>query len=258
MLRQCQSICLHGVRGPSLRSGRRGYNRGVQVVDGIHEITYGFVQSYLVEDGDRLTLIDTGVANQADAVLEAIAGIGRQPGDLREIVLTHGHVDHTGSAADLAEHTGATVLAHSLDAQVIRGEAVICPPILSDLERPYAEEAASRVVPSPPCPVDRELGDGDRLDIAGGARVMHLPGHTPGSIAIYLQERRILFCGDAVASLNGRPIVGFFNCDPDQARESFLGLAEIDVDVACFGHGTALVGDASASFRRLARHLARR
>ena len=112
--------------------------------------------------------------------------------------------------------------------------------------------AASRVTPAPSCAVDRELEDGHRLDIGGGAVVMHVPGHTPGSIALHLPAERTLICGDAVASLNGRPIVGFFNCDPEQARGSFLRLAELDIDSAYFGHGTPLMSDAAAAFRRLA------
>jgi glyoxylase-like metal-dependent hydrolase (beta-lactamase superfamily II) len=229
----------------------------MEIVPGIHEINYGFVQSYLIEDADRLTLIDTGIAGQAQAVIDEITRLGRAPSDLREIVLTHAHVDHTGSAAELVSRTGAQVLAHRLDVPVVRGDQEICPPILSELERPYAEQAMSRVDPAAPCHVDRVLDEGNELDVDGGGTVLHVPGHTPSSIAILTRKRRALFCGDAVASLNERPIVGFFNCDPALARRSFERLAELDFDIACFGHGTALGQDAASSFRRLAERLAR-
>jgi glyoxylase-like metal-dependent hydrolase (beta-lactamase superfamily II) len=227
----------------------------MEIVDGIHAIDYDFVSAYLVEDRDHLTLIDTGVADAAVKVLDEIARIGRKPSDLQQIVLTHAHFDHTGSVADLVELTGAAVLVHRLDAPVARGDAAICPPILSDLERPYAEQASSRVLPAAPCAVDRELDDGDVIEISEGATVVHVPGHTPGSIALYLWRQRALICGDAVASLNGRPIVGFFNCDPEQAARSFARLAEMDFDVACFGHGDPLLGDGARAFRRLAERL---
>jgi glyoxylase-like metal-dependent hydrolase (beta-lactamase superfamily II) len=229
----------------------------MEIVAGIHAIDYDFVSAYLIEDRDRLTLIDTGVADTAGNVLNEIARIGRTPADLRQIVLTHAHFDHTGSVAELAAITGAAVLAHRLDAPVVRGDAEICPPVLSELERPYAEQASSRVLPAAPCAVHRELDDGDSIEIGDGATVIHVPGHTPGSIALYLRRQRALICGDAVAALNGRPIVGFFNCDPEQAARSFARLAELEFDVACFGHGDPLLADSALAFRRLAERLAR-
>jgi glyoxylase-like metal-dependent hydrolase (beta-lactamase superfamily II) len=221
----------------------------------VHAVNYGFVQSYLIEERDRLTLVDTGVAQQPRPVLELIAGLGRMPADLKLIVLTHGHADHTGSAAELVERLGAEVVAHRADAPVIRGEAEICPPVLSDLERPYAEQAASRVVPAPPCHVDVEVAGGEELDVWGGLRVIHVPGHTPGSIALYATATRTLFCGDTVASIEGRPILGFFNCDPARTAQSFRALAELDVEAAYFGHGPPVLQDAGAALCRVAERL---
>jgi glyoxylase-like metal-dependent hydrolase (beta-lactamase superfamily II) len=227
----------------------------VEITEGIHAIDYGFVRSYLIEDRDRLTLIDTGVPSAAARVIDEIGRIGRKPSELREIVLTHGHFDHAGSVADLVALTGASVLAHRLDAPVIRGDAEMCPPVLSTVERPYAEQAGWRTKSFPAACVDHELDDGERLDIKGGATVVYVPGHTPGSLAVYLPSKRALFCGDTIASLNGNPIVGFFNCDSEEIRRSLVRIAEMDFDIAYFGHGDPLSRDASAALRRLADHL---
>ncbi len=89
-----------------------------------------------------------------------------------------------------------------------------------------------------------------------GARVVHVPGHTPGSIAVYVPEEKLLFTGDAVErDPNENLIVGMFNLDQTQAVVSFKKLAALDFEVACLGHGTPAKEDASEEFRRLAAEL---
>ena len=117
------------------------------------------------------------------------------------------------------------------------------------------EQAASRVVPAPACAVTRELEDGDRIDNGSGATVVHVPGHTPGSIAVHLPADGVLICGDTVASLNGRPIVGFFNCDPAQTRRSFVRIAGLQFHAAYFGHGAPLLEGARNAFEKVAARL---
>jgi glyoxylase-like metal-dependent hydrolase (beta-lactamase superfamily II) len=229
----------------------------MEVVAGVHAIDFGAVWAYLYEERDRLTLIDAGIAGRADDVLEAVESLGRKPADLRQIVVTHYHADHFGAAAALIERTGAVLLAHALDAPVVRGDAPEPLPVLSDGERPYYQQAIATTPPAPRCVVDRELQDGDEIDLDGGARVIHVPGHTAGSIAVYVPARRLLFSGDAAARLpDGTLLHGVFNVDPAQTRASFAKLAQLDIEVACFGHGAPLDKDASYAFRRLAEKLA--
>jgi glyoxylase-like metal-dependent hydrolase (beta-lactamase superfamily II) len=100
--------------------------------------------------------------------------------------------------------------------------------------------------------------DGDELEIEGGAQVVHVPGHTAGSIAIYVPKRRMLFTGDAAARMpDGEVIVGVFNVDLQQAKASFRRLAELDFGAAFFGHGAPMDKDASLAFRKLAERLGR-
>jgi glyoxylase-like metal-dependent hydrolase (beta-lactamase superfamily II) len=150
------------------------------------------------------------------------------------------------------------VLVHRLDADVVRGLAPEPPPVfVTDAERKAGELVIPLVPPAPPCRVDRELEDGDEIDLAGGARVIHAPGHTAGSIAVYVPSRRVLFSGDSVErDLEDNVIVGVFNADPAQARASARKLAELDVEVACFGHGRPLAKDAALDLRRFANALA--
>ena len=227
-----------------------------EIIAGVHAIDLGIVYAYLYQEADRLTLIDTGLTTSAEEVLGAIKSIGCRQEQLQQIVVTHSHADHSGALAELVERTGARVLAHALDAPVVRGDQPEPPAVLSALEQEYYERISKDVPPALPCSVDRELVGGDEIDLDGGAQVVHVPGHTVGSIALYLPRRKLLFAGDAAARMpEGQVIVGVFNVDTEEARRSFRRLAQLDVDVVCFGHGAPLDRDASRAFRRLAEKL---
>ena len=220
----------------------------MEVIAGVHTIEgLGIGRAYLYLEADSLTLIDTGLAGSADRILAAIEALGRRPQDLRQVVVTHHHRDHAGSLADVVERTDAQVLVHAIDAPVVRGDAP--PPVPAGI----GALLARRAQPAKPARVDRELQDGDEIDLDGRATVVHVPGHTAGSIALYLPARRLLFAGDAATGVLGvgAPAgpFGMFNENASQVKDSFRKLAALDFDVACFGHGKPLDRDASREFR---------
>lgn len=153
------------------------------------------------------------------------------------IVLTHFHQDHVGSAAEVRAWSGAEVVAHAADAPIVRGDAPGPFPDLLPAERELLAQVTAGMPPAPPCPVDREVGDGELLAFGGGARVVHAPGHTDGSIAIHLPGPRVLFTGDTVAESGGAVVLGPFNLDRHLALESYRLLTAFDVDLALVGHG---------------------
>jgi len=225
---------------------------------GVFFLEFGVGHAYLWDWGDGLTLVDTSLPGSAEVILAAIASIGRAPHDLTEIVLTHFHADHAGSAAELVARTGASVIAHTADAPVIRGQAPQPPPTLTEFERPLAAAlfGDSTKLPGPPAPpvvVDREVQDGDTT--AGGGTIVGVPGHTPGSIALFLPRLRVLFTGDTLASGDGAPVLGPFNVDRLSAIESIRKQARLEYDVACFGHGKPIVGAASRKVLAMVRSL---
>jgi glyoxylase-like metal-dependent hydrolase (beta-lactamase superfamily II) len=202
-------------------------------------------QLYAWRDDDAVTLIDTGVPGSGAAILSAVPGVN-------QIVLTHGHVDHSGSAGELHEATAAPVFAGAGDAAAIRTGAALPPAVFEDWEVPiYQRVSVGLPDTAPPVPVERELVDGDLLDFGGGAEILAIPGHTEGSIAIHLPQHGVLFAGDTIANVS-TVILGTFNQDRAQAVASFHRLAALDVEVACFGHGEPIAAGAGDRIREVA------
>ncbi len=231
----------------------------MEIIPGVHAINKLSVgRAYLYAESDRLTLIDSGLPNSADKIFTAIEALGRKREDVRQVIITHYHNDHAGSLADVVDRSGAQVLAHPLDAPVLRGERAPAPANTNAIMRRLLALTDPGLRAPRAVRVDRELNDGDEVDLDGGARIIHTPGHTPGSISVYLPGRRLLFAGDVVANLFGvRPPVGWFTEDRAAARASIAKLAELEFDVALFGHGPPLDKEASRAFRKLASKLGR-
>ncbi|MFF1512197.1 MBL fold metallo-hydrolase [Streptomyces sp. NPDC058326] len=212
----------------------------------LHLLDFSIGQAYLWRDEEELTLIDAGWTGTAAGTAAAIRAAGLDPGRLRRIVLTHCHRDHVGSAQELADRHGAEILAHRLDAPVIRGEAPVPEPDLLDWEVPLFENGLT-VPDAPPTRVDREVEDGEELGFGDGARVVHTPGHTPGSLAVHLPRHGVLFTGDTVASVQGVTF-GVFHVDRALALESMRRLAKLAPSVLCCGHGAPVTADTAALF----------
>jgi glyoxylase-like metal-dependent hydrolase (beta-lactamase superfamily II) len=215
----------------------------VAITPTISMLRFEVVNSYAVRFDAGFAVIDTGPLGSEGPILAALAQLD-DSASLRQIVLTHSHKDHAGSARALAEETGATLLAGARDAPVIAGAREEPAPVITTEERPFYDRIAPLIPPSPPVHVDRVLREGDDLGWDRPTEVIEVPGHTAGSIAIHLPDERVLLTGDNVASLGGRAILGPFNVVRQEAIASFRRLAEMDVDIACFGHGDPIVGDA--------------
>ncbi|WP_299564555.1 MBL fold metallo-hydrolase [uncultured Mycolicibacterium sp.] len=206
-------------------------------------------QVYLWCDGAEVTVIDTGRPGSGSAILAHAAELGT----VTRIVLTHGHVDHAGAAAELHRATGAPVLVGAGDADVVRAGDPMPPPVFADGERELHERlAADLPAAAPAAPVHRELADGDVLDFGGGARVLAVPGHTDGSIALHLPEYGVLFTGDTVANV-GEPAPGVFNRDRARMLAGLDRLARLDVETVCFGHGDPIATGGGDRLRAIQR-----
>lgn len=223
----------------------------MQVADGIHRLTQGVVNFYLVEDGGRLTLVDAGAPGDWDELARTVGALGRTLDDLETVLLTHAHSDHTGFAERARTDARAVVRIHRADEDMARTGAA--PKNESSAARYLLRAEAYRtlfglmrrkglkVVPIQELAV---FEDGETLDVPGRPRVVHTPGHTEGSCAIWFERQRALVTGDALATRNpltGRtgPQIGpdGLNADSERALRSLDGLAPLPVDLVLTGHG---------------------
>lgn len=169
----------------------------------VHAVPMGLAMAYLIESDAGLVLVDAGFPRQERRVLRRMHRLGRR--DLRLIFVTHAHLDHYGSAAALRRETGARIAVHRADGQAMaRGET----PLGSTRGRGRLTQALLPLLlpllGPEPTPADLLLEDGDDLGVEGlDARVLHTPGHTPGSSCLVVGGR-VAFAGDLL-STTGRP-----------------------------------------------------
>ena len=213
----------------------------------------GRVRSFLLETNGELTLVDTLFEDDGAAVLAAIRAIGRSPSDLKRIVLTHAHRSHLGGLAALKRATGATVLAHEWEADIVSGDrpaqSVGLKPTAPLRTYPFQVGIFLNRPRHRPCPIDESVEDGAAI---GPLRVLHVPGHSPGHLAFHWEERRLLLSGDAIATWPrfeaGWPA---FTLNRDQHAESIRRLAELDAAIVGVGHGDPITDGAADRVRSL-------
>ncbi|MFP4321200.1 MAG: MBL fold metallo-hydrolase [Anaerolineales bacterium] len=168
-----------------------------QITPHLTQLTkYMMINCYLVHEDDGYTLVDTAVANSAEAILEAA---GQTP--IRRIVLTHAHIDHVGSLEELRPRLMETdILCSARTARLMSGDHSL------DADEPQAKlRGGYPIVQTPPTHL---LNDGDMV---GSLRVVPAPGHTPGQIALFDTRDQTLIAGDAFSSIGGLTVSGKFN-----------------------------------------------
>ena len=221
-----------------------------EIVPGLYAISLRIVNAFLLETDEGLTLIDTGVPGSDGRIVEAIAGLGWEPADVQQILVSHCHADHTGSLVALKGVTVAPASMHPIDAELVRqGEtqrpAVAGPGLVNGLMHRIMSRRKSPRLPK--LVIENELRDGQELE--SGLRVIHAPGHTAGQVVLLWPEHGgVLIAADAASNMLGLGYAPIYE-DLEQGRRTLVMLGGLDFEVACFGHGGAITHDAARRFR---------
>jgi glyoxylase-like metal-dependent hydrolase (beta-lactamase superfamily II) len=217
--------------------------RAVPLADDVWRIPTApadLVNSFALRDADgSVTLVDAGLRMMASPrILAGLAEIGAAPTDVTRIVVTHAHGDHAGGLAEVLEATGAEVHSHERDAIYLRdGQA----PQVDRSIRGGRLANRLRMKKLPKVVVSEEFAHGSVLPVAGGLRVIHTPGHTPGHVSLLHEPSGVLITGDAVFNVRGlRWPPSWFCTDATMNRRSADLLGDLDYEVAAFTHGAEI------------------
>lgn len=196
-------------------------------------------------------LIDTGMPGNAQNIIDYVNSINRKPSEITRIVLTHCHMDHVGSVHELKEITNAKVAIHQEDAPFLTGEKSQPSPKGAVS---IAFKAFSPFLKAKPIQPDILLKE---EDMVGRMMVIHTPGHTPGSIALYNSEQKLIFVGDTMRYQNGKLTgpPGQFTPDMSEALRSVKKISLMEFDVMLSGHGDPLLSNASQMVKEFSNSL---
>ena len=186
-----------------------------------------FVKVFVLGDKDDFTLIDTGVPEMGEPIIQELEADGFKLENLKQVILTHKHIDHIGGLKTILEHCSPALAAHENDIAAIE----------ADMKKMQFAKTT----------IDKHLKDGDIIDLLGGLKVINLPGHTAGSIALYQKNKKMMFVGDVIKDIPdnglciGKP--EHYNEDTEQTLIDGQKLLEYDIEIALLSHGRPILKD---------------
>jgi glyoxylase-like metal-dependent hydrolase (beta-lactamase superfamily II) len=221
----------------------------IQMKINIHPIQMGISKSYIIQQ-DGIVMMGDGISKKMNHFTRELDKLSLRPTEIQLIILSHGHHDHVGAAKELKELTGAKIVMHRNDKDMLEKGLKVMPPgvtswgrILSRLFRityvPFAQQ--------PKTDVEIMLDDeGMSLtDYGIQGRILHTPGHTPGSISILLEtgEAFVGCMAMNMVPLTRKPSLPIFAEDLPKLKQSWKSLLENDVRIIYPAHGKPFSAD---------------
>jgi glyoxylase-like metal-dependent hydrolase (beta-lactamase superfamily II) len=236
----------------------------MNVAAGVHRIEDAYTNWYLIEDEGRLTVVDAGVPRSWESLHEALPKLGRSPGDIAAVVLTHAHFDHLGFAERARVAFDVPVYVHENDVPLTRH------PLQYAHERSPAYYMLTQVKALPivaaltrerawwPASVKSVVRfENGALPVPGSPRVVATPGHTLGHCALHLPDRDVVIAGDAIVTLDPytartgpRIVARAATADSRRAMTTLDALVETGARTVLVGHGEPWHGGAEAAVER--------
>jgi glyoxylase-like metal-dependent hydrolase (beta-lactamase superfamily II) len=222
----------------------------MEILPGVDELQLNGSKAHLLAGdgpGGRFTLIDAGLPGSRPRLEKQLASLGRSVNAIGRIVVSHGHPDHVGGVPELVDDE-MEILMHPAD--LIGVQATWA----DFLRQPSRGRFFASMTPVPPSARVTPVEDGSLIPILGGLRVVHTPGHTPGSICLYAPALRAVFTGDTLEVRGGRLAFAnrLYSDDHALARRSVARLAELAIETIVFSHYEPWRGDATSALRELA------
>ena len=219
----------------------------------VHTLFTGVANTHLVANSRGVIVVDAGMPHQARRIVNALRALGHPPQAVRLILITHGHIDHAGSAVALQKVTGAPIALHRGDARLVETPSLKIPPgrnaateVIGALMRAFGW-----AMPLETFTPEVWLEDEQSLREFGlDARVIHTPGHTAGSVSV-LCDDGALFVGDAILNLVHVAFPLLWENAP-QAHASAQKIHALKPRVCYTGHGRAFdAGELDAFIARV-------
>lgn len=246
------------------------HSRLNEVAPGIFRLGNELFNWYLLKDGKRFTLIDTGLPRYWPQLVNTLKALGGSVEDIEAILLTHAHLDHVGMATKTYKVSGAPIYLHPDDGAMAKWGGTQIPPVglLANAWRKHpfrmlTNAVGNNVFFGPGIKQFEPLQNQEmQLEVPGRPTVLYTPGHTKGSVSFWLPDRGVLLAGDALVTINllsGKNRVPQLTprnigTDPVQSEASLVEFESLGQAVLLTGHGDpwqGTMGEAVALARKL-------